>query len=86
MSTDAAPNAVQPADPQPKLRWYQYRLRTLDLSGTRVTDAGLVHLGRLSRLRMLQLTGTTVTAAGVKKLQKALPKCRIIRVDASPSP
>ena len=47
------------------------------LSNTRVNDAGLVHLERLTKLEQLTLFDTKVTAAGVKKLQQALPKCKI---------
>ena len=57
----------------------QRQLECLLLGGTDVTDAGLVHLKKLERLRYLQLFKTKVTDAGVKALQKALPKCEIIR-------
>ena len=46
---------------------------------TKVTDAGLVHLKGMTNLQTLDLSFTNVTAAGVKKLQAALPKCKIIR-------
>ena len=49
------------------------------LTATKVTDAGLVHLKGLSKLQMLSLSYTKVTDAGVKKLQAALPKCKISR-------
>ena len=55
------------------------QLQRLDLTGTLVTDAGLEHLKGLSKLQYLDLDDTKVTDAGVKKLQQALPKCRIIR-------
>ena len=55
------------------LRWWLY------LNGTNVTDAGLEHLTGLSNLEALDLTGTRVTAEGVKKLQQALPNCKISR-------
>ena len=53
------------------------KLQTLNLSDTNVTDAGLVHLKGLTILQTLVLIDTKVTDAGVKKLQAALPKCRI---------
>ena len=42
-----------------------------------MTDAGLEHLQRMKQLIEIYLGGTRVTAAGVKKLQQALPNCRI---------
>jgi RNA polymerase sigma factor (sigma-70 family) len=52
-------------------------LRTLRLDETAVTDAGLEYLSGLTNLKDLNLTKTQVTAAGVRKLQQALPNCRI---------
>ncbi|MBA2226129.1 MAG: hypothetical protein WHU94_16295 [Thermogemmata sp.] len=59
----------------------------LDLSGTAITDAdlkkwtdvGLKELTQLQNLRWLDLSNTQVTAAGVQELQKAWPRCQIIR-------
>lgn len=55
------------------------RLQKLDLSGSQITDGGLQHLSDLDGLRELTLRGTRVTDAGVKSLQKALPKCTVVR-------
>jgi len=58
------------------------KLKTLHLSHTKVTDAGLVHLEGLTELERLFLYNTgggKVTDAGVKKLQQALPNCKIKR-------
>jgi hypothetical protein len=49
----------------------------LDLSGTRVTDAGLKELAGLKGLQTLHLGGTRVTDAGLRELQEALPGCSI---------
>ena len=54
-------------------------LTRINLSGTKVTDAGLKALAALKNLTTLDLDGTRVTDAGVKELQKALPKCQIIK-------
>ncbi|MEO2021815.1 MAG: hypothetical protein ABGX05_08295 [Pirellulaceae bacterium] len=52
---------------------------SLSLIGTKITDAGLVHLKRLTKLQRLGLEFTKVTDAGVADLQKALPNCKISR-------
>lgn len=52
-------------------------LETLNLNATKVTDAGLDHLRGLASLRYLSLKGTQVTHEGVRKLQLALPNCKI---------
>lgn len=56
-----------------------HQLQTLELLNTKVTDAGLEHLKGLSRLQRLGLVNLKVTDQGVKKLQEALPKCKITR-------
>jgi hypothetical protein len=52
-------------------------LDCLSLSGTKVTDGGLEHLARLPKLKELWLRNTAVTDAGFRRLQTALPGCRI---------
>ena len=54
-------------------------LRTLSLSGTQVTDAGLECLRGLTELRELALSNNQVTDAGVNELKKALPNVSILR-------
>jgi len=54
-------------------------LSRLSLWGTKVTDAGLVHLKGLGNLKALDLSATRVTDDGVKQLQEALPNCAIVR-------
>jgi len=49
----------------------------LELTDTQVTDEGLEHLKGLTNLSSLDLRSTEVTDEGVKKLQQALPNCRI---------
>ena len=53
------------------------KVTTLDLDGTKITDAGLKELAKLQKLERLYLNNTKVTRAGAAELQKALPKCRI---------
>ena len=48
-----------------------------ELWGSKITDAGLEHLKGPSHLTHLDLGNTEVTDEGVKKLQQALPKCKI---------
>lgn len=52
-------------------------LEWLHLNDTQVTDAGLEHLKGLTSLRDLHLYRTRVTDEGVRKLQQALPDCKI---------
>ena len=47
-------------------------IHTLDLSGTAITDVGLVHLRGLNCLRNLDLTSTAVTDSGVGNLKHRL--------------
>ncbi len=54
-------------------------LKQLSLYDTRITDAGLEHLRTLEQLDALSLSGSKVTDKGVKKLQQALPNCKITR-------
>jgi hypothetical protein len=52
------------------------RLETLELDGSRLTDAGLVHLYPLKRLNKLYLYGADpqkVSAQGLKRLHAELP-------------
>ena len=45
------------------------RLRSLKLSGNRITDAGMGGVGGLTQLRSLGLSGTAVGDAGLKELR-----------------
>ncbi len=58
------------------------QLQMLVLDGTRVTEAGLEQLKGFSQLQHLNLLGTKVTDADVKRLQQALPNCRIAHGNA----
>ena len=54
-------------------------LKLLVLAGTAVTDLHLKDLDRLENTDMIDLRRTKVTDAGVAALQRALPKCKIVR-------
>ena len=54
-------------------------LEKLYLDQNPVTDKGLEQLRKLTHLKRLGLCLTKVSGAGVRKLQAALPKCRIVR-------
>jgi len=56
-------------------------LRNLTLDDTQITDAGLMHLSGLTYLSGLRIRDTRVTDEGVKKLQQALPNCKIEYTD-----
>jgi hypothetical protein len=61
-------------------------LRSLDLKGTEVADAGLAHLRALKDLRELDLTGTRVTDAGLAHLEglKHLRNLTVAETGVSP--
>jgi hypothetical protein len=54
------------------------QLRRLDLSQSQISDEGLASLAGMKRLRELDVRQTQVTAAGVARLQRALPRLKII--------
>lgn len=54
-------------------------LEYLNLYGTSVTDKALEHLTGMKKLEQLYLWQTKVTAEGVTKLERALPKVRVLR-------
>jgi hypothetical protein len=53
------------------------KLKLLNLNGARVTDAGIAQLHDLKSLKEVLLGETGVTEDGIRKLQQALPDCRI---------
>lgn len=55
------------------------QVSTLYLGGTTITDVGMWQLKSLVKLAVLDVHDTKVTDEGVKKLQRALPNCKIIR-------
>ena len=55
------------------------KLQSLKLMSTKVTAVGVEHLSGFTKLRFLDLRATKVTDEGVKKLQQALPECKIVR-------
>ncbi|MCE9565512.1 MAG: hypothetical protein K8U57_26115 [Planctomycetes bacterium] len=59
-------------------------LTMLNLNQTQVTDAALKDIAKLNKLTALFLAGTKVTDAGVAELKKALPKCAILHISATP--
>jgi len=57
-------------------------LRTLNLSQTNITNAGLKNLRGLHSLTLLNLNQTNTTKKSVQRLQKVLPKTRILHSEA----
>ena len=56
------------------------QLSLLGLSENKITDTGLKELAKLQKLSRLNLKDCRqITDTGVAELQKALPKCKIIR-------
>jgi hypothetical protein len=54
------------------------KLRTLDLTFSDLTDAGLAELAKLKDLTELKVGGTATTPKGRAALQKALPKLKVV--------
>jgi hypothetical protein len=55
------------------------QLHVLRLDGTSITDAGLESLSKMQSLKLLNVSNCKrLTEAGVRKLQKALPACKIV--------
>jgi len=57
----------------------KHNFKLLILSGTSLTDGHLAGLEDLQHFEVIDLRNTKVTEAGVEKLQRALPKCKIVR-------
>ena len=57
---------------------------TLGLDHARITDAGLVHLERLTGLEKLSLSGTQVTDKGLVSLKGLAGLRRLFLLDATP--
>jgi hypothetical protein len=56
------------------------RIKALDLSGTAVTDAGLVHVRRANYLLLLDLRGVQITDAGFSQLLKFIPLLKTLKL------
>jgi hypothetical protein len=53
-------------------------LESINLYGTKVTDAGVSKLSAMPNLRRLYLWQTAVTPGAIKILREKLPKCEIV--------
>jgi Leucine-rich repeat (LRR) protein len=60
-----------------ELEVWKSTLRSIDLTNSAITDAGLEALTGLTGLQKLTLTGTDVTVAGVKMLQRSAPNLKV---------
>jgi hypothetical protein len=62
--------------------WRLNELEELHISGTQITDAGLVHLHGFSKLKVVSAIETGVTFEGAMDLRKRFPTLSIsVRVD-----
>ncbi|HEV8000114.1 MAG TPA: hypothetical protein VGP63_09555 [Planctomycetaceae bacterium] len=59
------------------LEVWKTSLRSIDLTGSEITDRGLEALGGLTSLEQLNLKGTDVTVAGVKSLKRTVPNLKV---------
>jgi hypothetical protein len=66
---------------------YLKKCRSIDLTGTAITDKGLKYLHEAKALYLIGLEDNKVSEAAVKELKKALPNCQINRgVGSQPPP
>ena len=54
-------------------------LTTLNLSGAKLTDAGLERLRGLKKLKTLRLVRTQISKEGILEFRSALPDCEVIK-------
>jgi hypothetical protein len=54
------------------------KLESVNLYGTKVTDAGVKKLTALTNLKRLYLWQTAVTPAAIEEIKKALPAVEIV--------
>ncbi len=57
-------------------------MESLALGGTKITDAGLVQLAKLSQLKYLYLARTQVTVVGLSRVD-GMPKLEVLNFDAA---
>ncbi len=62
---------------QKHLEVWKTSLRSIDLTGSEITDRGLGALAALTSLEQLNLKGTDVTVAGVKSLKRTAPNLKV---------
>jgi uncharacterized protein (TIGR03067 family) len=62
---------------QKHLEVWKTSLRSIDLTGSEITDRGLGALGALTSLEQLTLKGTDVTVAGVKSLKRTVRNLKV---------
>ena len=60
---------IRPSTQQPRTTFDETKLEELALGGSKLTDAGLVHLKGATSLTCLGLDGTTVTDQGLENLK-----------------
>jgi serine/threonine protein kinase len=54
-------------------------LTRLNLSGTSVSDASVVHIQAMKQLKELHITETQISDEGIRRIQSALTKCHVQR-------
>ena len=52
--------------------------KSCGLNSADITDAGIVHLKKLSKLKLLDLYHTLITPKGLEELKTGLPGCKMV--------